>query len=202
MTLEETTEEYETGSHPALERENPLYEDQVRRWPVVTLPYIIGGHRRSSQKPRETNKISFTWNPSLHRNEQKFALQASTLRPMCIQNTIWSLKCDFFDNLHPPKRISFNSSGFCELLRWPLFCLFGLLKSSGKKKKKQLIVLIRGDSILRRFLHFSFAYSLGQCNWLVTSMQHVFHVQWPLEVFLLFTEKNVGCCLEVVRVRS
>ena len=31
-----------------------------------------------------------------------------------------SLKCDFFENSHPPKRILFVSLGFCELLRWSL----------------------------------------------------------------------------------
>ena len=81
----------------------------------------LRGHRKSSQKPTETNKISFTWNPlSPPWNEQKFALQASTLRPMCIQNTIWSLKCDFFENPHPLKWILFVSQGFCKLLRWSL----------------------------------------------------------------------------------
>ena len=34
---------------------------------------------------------------------------------MCIQNTIRSLKCDFFDNIHPPKGILFRS--FTGLLR-------------------------------------------------------------------------------------
>ena len=39
---------------------------------------------------------------------------------MCIQNTIWSLTCDFFRKPHPPKRILFVSLRFCGLLCWPL----------------------------------------------------------------------------------
>ena len=58
--------------------------------------------------------------PPSPRNEQKFALLASTPGPMCIQNTIWSLKCNCFEISHPPKRVLFVSLGFCELLRWPL----------------------------------------------------------------------------------
>ena len=68
-----------------------------------------------------TRKIVSLETPPSPWNEQKLALQASTLRPMCIQNTIWSLNCDFFfETPHPPKRILFVSIGFCELLRWLL----------------------------------------------------------------------------------
>ena len=38
----------------------------------------------------------------------------------CIQNTVWSPKCEFFESPHPPKWILFVSLGFFELLRWPL----------------------------------------------------------------------------------
>ena len=55
--------------------------------------------------PPETNKSSH------------FKLQVSD---QCVQNTIWSPKCDFFRIPLPPKRILFVSLGFCELLRWPL----------------------------------------------------------------------------------
>ena len=43
---------------------------------------------------------------------------------MCIQNTIWSTKCDFSENPHPPNWILFVSLGFCELLRWSLMCAY------------------------------------------------------------------------------
>ena len=79
---------------------------------------ILRGHRRSSQKPSESNKIRSTWNPLPSRNKQKFALQASTLRLMCIQNTIWSRRCNFFENPHPSKQILFVSLGFCEVSQW------------------------------------------------------------------------------------
>ena len=52
--------------------------------------------------------------------EQKFALQASAVKPICIQNTISSPKCDFFEKPHRPKRILFVSLGFSEHLRWSL----------------------------------------------------------------------------------
>ena len=81
---------------------------------------FLRGHRKSSQKASEMNKISFTWNPlPPPKMNKKIALQASTPRPMCIQNTIWSMKCDFFENPHPPKRILFVS-GLCELVQWSL----------------------------------------------------------------------------------
>ena len=38
----------------------------------------VRGHRKSLENPSETNKISFTWNPSLPQNEQKFALLGFT----------------------------------------------------------------------------------------------------------------------------
>ena len=132
--------------------------------PHITHNGNLRGHRKSSQKPSETNKISFTWNPlppppPPPRNEQKFALQASTLRPMCIQNTIWSLKCDFFEIPHPPKQILFVSLGFCELLRWPLKAVIAFTS----------VVEIR---CWRRFLVTSFFVvfrtyrAFGTINWL------------------------------------
>ena len=61
---------------------------------------IVRGHCKSSQKPSKRNKIRFTRNPPppppppSPQNEQKFARLASTLWPVCTQNTIHSYSLD------------------------------------------------------------------------------------------------------------
>ena len=67
-----------------------------------SLTSNLRSRRKSSQKHRDTIKISFTRN-SLPppRNEQKFACQASTLRPVCMQKIVWSLKWDFCETVSP-----------------------------------------------------------------------------------------------------
>ena len=63
--------------------------------------------RRSPAKRTKLVSLETPSHPHPHpRNEQKFALQASTLRSMCIKNTIWSLKCDFFE-IPPPSQTNF-----------------------------------------------------------------------------------------------
>ena len=49
-------------------------------------------------------------------DKQKFALQASTLRWVCIQKTIWSRKCYFCDPPPPKKKKKTNFVRFSELL--------------------------------------------------------------------------------------
>ena len=91
----------------------------------------LRGHCKSSQKPSETNKNSSTWNPlpPSKWTEQNFALQASTPKSMCIQNTIWTLKRVFFESPPPlPNEFcSFQwaSANFCDgPLSILIFCVF------------------------------------------------------------------------------
>ena len=76
----------------------------------------LRGHRKSSQKPGETNKISFTWNPLplLETNKSShFRLQFSD---QYVYKT--PFEAIFFENPYPPKRILFVSPGFCEPSTW------------------------------------------------------------------------------------
>ena len=62
--------------------------------------HVLNGHwaiAKVWRSPAKRTKSVSLEIPSLPQNEQKFALQASTLRQKCIQNTIWSPKCDIFE---------------------------------------------------------------------------------------------------------
>ena len=98
--------------------------------------------RTCSQKPSEMNKISFTRTPSLPRNEQKFALQASTLRPECMQKTFWTVKWDFYEPPPPPKKNEFLR--FIELL-WT-FAIAIFIFPNFHRRESKTISLTKGHA--------------------------------------------------------
>ena len=70
---------------------------------------------RSPAKRTLLDSLSLETPPSPS-SQRKFALQASTLRQVCIQKTIWRLKCDFWENSFPPNECLFHlaSVKFCD----------------------------------------------------------------------------------------
>ena len=81
------------------------------------------GHRKTSQKSSETNKIRFGgWGFT------KLTLEASNGLLYTNWSDSWSLKCELLfvsreGRGFQAKLILFVSLGFCELLRWPLTML-------------------------------------------------------------------------------
>ena len=106
------------------DRRKSRVSDWNKRSKLGEIGWVLGcfwGHCKSSKKSSEMNKISFTWTPPpppSPRNEQKCALRTSTLRPLCIKNTIWSPKCDFFfENPYLPnefRSFHWTSANFCD----------------------------------------------------------------------------------------
>ena len=86
---------------------------------------MIWRHRKSSQKPSETNKISFTsWYPSpppppVKRTKVRTPGFNSQTNVCTTHHSKPEVR---FFRKPPPKRILFVSLGFSELLRWSLRC--------------------------------------------------------------------------------
>ena len=77
---------------------------------------VLGVIAKVRRSPAKRTKFHLK-PPPFPWNEQNFALQASTLRPTYIQNTIWSLKCDFFENPTLPNEFCsfyWASANFCD----------------------------------------------------------------------------------------
>ena len=67
---------------------------QLRNGSVLKM--FFGAIAKVRRSPAKRTKLVSLETPPSPWSEQKFALQASALRPMCIQNTIWSPEVRFF----------------------------------------------------------------------------------------------------------